>query len=134
MAAHTLLIPLWRDEIAPRFDLAGEVLLVSLDEDLSETARATILLAHSSAEELCRMALEEPAAVVICNGIEEDYWQYLRWKRVEVLDNVMGPAEAAVERWRQGRLRSGDILFDRTAPPSTSKASTPPSPPLEDAP
>lgn len=116
MAAQTLLIPLFRDEIAPRFDLAGEVLLVSFDDDQGETSRATILLAHSSAEELCRMALEEKVSVVICNGIEEEYWQYLRWKRIDVLDNVMGPAEAALDRWRQGRLRSGDILFERAGP------------------
>ena len=30
----TLLIPLYRDEVAPRFDLAGEVLLVTLDAAL----------------------------------------------------------------------------------------------------
>lgn len=124
MTAQTVLIPLFRDEIAPRFDLAGEVLLVSFDEELNETARATILLAHPSAEELCRMALEEQASVVICNGIEEEYWQYLRWKRIDVLDNVMGPAESALQLWRHGRLRSGDILFDRAAPAVPSEGTS----------
>ncbi len=113
MAAQTLLIPLFRDEIAPRFDLAGEALLVSFADDRRETSRATILLAHSSAEELCRMALEEKVSAVVCNGIEEEYWQYLRWKRIDVIDSVMGPVERVVSRLTEGTLKAGDILYDR---------------------
>lgn len=109
----TLLIPLYRDEIAPRFDLAGEVLLVTLDAQGAETARSGVVLAHASSEDLCRMALEEKVRAVICNGIDEEFWQYLRWKRIEVIDNVMGPVDEALRRFSAGVLRPGDILFDR---------------------
>lgn len=109
--AHTLLIPLFRNEVAPRLDLAGEVLLVALDDAGNETARSTILLKHPSAEEVCRIAQEERILSVICNGVEEEYWQFLRWKRIDVIDGVMGTAEAAITRYRHGKLRSGDILF-----------------------
>lgn len=109
----TLLIPLYRDEIAPRFDLAGEVLLVTFDGNMREVARSSIVLAHPSSEDLCRMALEEKVRAVICNGIDEEFWQYLRWKRIEVIDNVMGPVDAVLHRFATGQLATGDILFPR---------------------
>ncbi|WMW64034.1 NifB/NifX family molybdenum-iron cluster-binding protein [Nitratidesulfovibrio liaohensis] len=110
----TLLIPLYRDEVAPRFDLAGEALLVHLDADGAELSRSSVLLAHASSEELCRIALEEKVRAVICNGIDDEFWQYLRWKRIEVIDNVMGPVDEAIARFRADVLRPGDILFHRS--------------------
>ena len=59
------------------------------------------------------MALEEKVRTVICSGIDEEFWQYLRWKRIEVIDNVIGPVEEALRRHAAGMLRSGDILFHR---------------------
>ena len=52
---------------------------------------------------------------MIVNGVEEEYYHYLRWKRVEVVDQVMGPVDAVLERWRAGRLAPGDILYGTEA-------------------
>lgn len=114
MNARTVLIPLLREDVAPRFDLAVEVMLASFDEDGAETGRQTIMLSHSSADELCDFVLRQGVSAVIANGIEEEYYHYLRWKRVEVLDGIMGPAGEALERFRQGRLAPGDILYERS--------------------
>jgi hypothetical protein len=51
--------------------------------------------------------------VVICGGIEEEYYQYLTWKRVKVLDSVIGDSGEALERLAAGRLQAGDILVER---------------------
>lgn len=114
MTPRTLLVPLWRTDVAPRFDLAVEILLVSFDESSAETGRQNVMLAHSSADELCDFILRQGVSVVVANGIEEGYYHYLRWKRVEVLDGVMGPVDRVVERFAQGRLAAGDILFERS--------------------
>ena len=114
MSARTLLVPLLRKDVAPRFDLAVELLLVGFDDAQAETSRQHVMLAHSSADELCDFILRQGVSVVVANGIEEGYYHYLRWKRVEVLDGVMGPADLAVERFAQGRLAAGDILFERS--------------------
>lgn len=108
-----ILIPLYHDEVAPRFDLASEVLFITLDAEKNELERSSILLAHPSAEDLCRMALDEKVHIVICNGIEEEFWQYLRWKRINVFDKVMGSIDAIMEQLRRNKLASGDILFTR---------------------
>jgi len=108
-----LLITLCENDIAPRFDLATEVVICSIGSDGSTENTRTIVLAHASAEDLCQMILEDGVDVVICNGIEEQFYDYLTWKGVTVLDTVMGPWERALERFRLYRLKPGDILFDR---------------------
>lgn len=110
-----ILVTLYRDEVAPRFDLASEVLLVSLDLDGREAKRQELVLAHSSADELCDLILDRDVSVVICGGIEEEHYHYLRWKRLDVLDGVAGPAEEALRLYLAGGLESGAILFPRGA-------------------
>jgi predicted Fe-Mo cluster-binding NifX family protein len=48
---------------------------------------------------------------VICGGIEEEHYHYLRWKRCDVLDAVAGAVEAVLARFLAGGLKSGDMLF-----------------------
>ena len=114
MSARLLLVPLLREAVAPRFDLAVDILLVGFDEAMAETGRQHVMLAHASADQLCDFILRQGVTVVVANGIEEGYYHYLRWKRVEVLDGVMGPVDRVVDRFAQGRLAAGDILFERS--------------------
>jgi predicted Fe-Mo cluster-binding NifX family protein len=108
-----ILVTLYRDEVAPRFDLCTEVLLVSLDADGSELRRQDLVLAHSGADELCDLILDREVSAVITGAIEDEHYHYLRWKRVEVVDAVAGPAEEALARYLEGELSCGDILFAR---------------------
>ena len=108
-----ILITLHENDVAHRFDLATEVLIATLDADGLVTQDKTIVLAHASAEELCQMILNEEADTVVCGGIEEEFYAYLTWKKVQVLDSVMGPWERALERYGEGELTTGSILFDR---------------------
>ena len=111
--ATKVLIPLHGNDVAPRFDFATEALVAVIgggDELLEER---TIVLPHASSDELCHLVVAENVKTVICGGIEEEYFQYLTWKKVEVLDSVIGPSERALELWRQKDLRAGDILCER---------------------
>lgn len=106
-----VLIALYGNDVAPRFDLATEVLIAVVASDGSLSDEKTVVLPHSSAEQLCHMSLTEEVQVVICGGIEDEYYQYLTWKKVQVLDSVIGPYEPVLARFRKGGLQSGDILF-----------------------
>ena len=108
-----VLITVARDEIAPRFDLSTEALLLNISEGGEVLQRKTFLLAHASGDELCDLALSRDIGAIVCGGIEEEYYHYLRWKRIDVIDAVMGPLERVVERLAENRLRSGDILYER---------------------
>jgi len=108
-----VLITLFENDVAPRFDLATEVLIFSSAENTSVEQSKTIVLAHASAEDLCQLILNEEVDAVICGGIEEEFMDYLTWKKVKVLDSVMGPWEEALRQFRGRTLQAGSILFDR---------------------
>lgn len=120
MPQQYALLTLCRDEIAPRFDMTAEVLItpVALPDTASRTGtnapeRRHLVLAHVSSEELCDVITRAGVSVVVCGGIEEDYYHYLRWKRIDVISDVMGPLEEVLARLAAGELRSGDCLFAR---------------------
>lgn len=108
-----ILVTLYRNEVAPRFDLASEVLLVTVDATGHEVRRQELVLAHASADDLCDLILDREVAVVITGGMEEEHYHYLRWKRLTVLDGVAALAEDALSRYLRGELEPGDILFPR---------------------
>ncbi|EPR37452.1 hypothetical protein dsx2_0798 [Desulfovibrio sp. X2] len=113
MARNNVLVPLLGDAVAPRFDQALELLLLRRGDDGEERGRDTVLLDHASADGLCDFILRHEVGLVVVNGIEEEYYHYLRWKRVEVIDQVMGPVEAVLARLFAGELAPGDILYAR---------------------
>lgn len=110
MQGKRALVTVHRDEVAPRFDLCTEVLVLDFDEG-RVTRRKDLVLAHPSADELCDLILRMDVETVVCGGIEEEYYHYLRWKRLEVLDSVAGEIEAVVGALSQGHLRQGDIFY-----------------------
>ena len=116
MPAGYALITLCRDEVAPRFDMTGEVLVVPLSPSGTDSGedRRHLVLAHASNEELCDVIARDGVSTVVCGGIEEDYYHYLRWKRIDVICNVMGRLEDVLERLAAGSLETGDCLYDRT--------------------
>ncbi len=107
------LLALDGNEIAPRFDLAPEVLIVSVDHGAAPDDSKTIVLPRPSSEMLCHVAISENVHFVVCGGIEEEYLRYLGWKKIDVIHSVIGPAEAAIGRLRDGNLCSGNILLEK---------------------
>lgn len=107
------LVTLCRNEVAPRFDMTAEVLITPLDpvEASKENSRRHLVLAHVSSEELCDVITRAGVSIVVCGGIEEDYYHYLRWKRVDVISDVMGQVEDVVAKLSAGELKTGDCLY-----------------------
>jgi predicted Fe-Mo cluster-binding NifX family protein len=108
-----VLIPLTGDDIAPRFDQALEALIVEIDDQHRIGQERTIILSRASSEALCNLILTQGITTVVCCGIEDEHFQYLTWKGMEIFDSVAGPYSAAVDRLADGALRSGDILLER---------------------
>jgi len=104
------LITILKNDVAPRFDLASEVVIAVLDQGKVQT-RKNLILPAVGAEELCHLILSESVELVICGGIENEYYDYLNWKKVQVIDSVIGPVERALELAGMGRLESGAILI-----------------------
>lgn len=99
-----VLIPLVGDDVAPRFDLAPEALIAVIDQHTGAKVEKSIVLAQASAEILCRLIMTERIDVVVCCAIEDEYYQYLTWKKIKVIDSVMGPYLDVLDRFRAGEL------------------------------
>ncbi|WP_027357728.1 NifB/NifX family molybdenum-iron cluster-binding protein [Desulforegula conservatrix] len=108
-----ILIPITGNDIAPRFDLATEIQIITLSNNIVEESK-TIVLPAASAEKLCHLIITENTKVVICGGIEDEYHQYLSWKRIQIIDSVIGKWELAIEYLVKGKLLTGVILPEAT--------------------
>ena len=105
-----ILITLKADHIAPRFDLTTEVLIVEGARGKPKKAPRNVLMPGPSGDELCSLILKENIGVVVCGGIEESFFQYLEWKKVKVIDRVIGPADASMEMALEGGLGPGMVI------------------------
>jgi hypothetical protein len=106
-----LLIPIQGDFIAPRFDLATEILIVHFKNGETAGEPKIIILERPSDEALSQMAVEENITDVVCGGIEDVHYRFLVWKKVAVLDAVIGSWQTALDKVLDGTLRQGEILI-----------------------
>lgn len=110
-----ILITIRGDFVAPRFDLTGEVVIATCyDRQLLEEPRS-IILSDFSAEKLCDLALKENVRVVICGGIEEQHYRFLTWKKIKVIDSVIGPLATVVQMAVEDTLKAGTVLPGSTS-------------------
>lgn len=107
-----ILITLRADDVAPRFDLCSEVLIAEFTEGKPGPELRNVLLSGPSGDELCSLILKEAVDVVVCGGIEESFFQYLVWKKIKVIDRVVGPSLNALTLARERRLQPGAVIAD----------------------
>lgn len=111
-----LLVPLLGEAVAPRFDLATEVLIARPRKGRLSGEPRVVLLPRPSADELCSLILKEGITHVVCGGIEDAHYQYLTWKKVQVLDRIIGSWAGALRLLLSDELRPGTIVRDAPAP------------------
>jgi predicted Fe-Mo cluster-binding NifX family protein len=108
-----LMVLIQGDFVAPRFDLATEVLIVLFEKGNVIGEPKMIIMERSSDEDICQMVVEENITNLICGGIEEVHFNFLVWKKVAVLDTIVGNWRAAVEKVIAGSLQQGEILISK---------------------
>ena len=108
-----LMVVIQGDFVAPRFDLATEVLIVRFENNKVIGEPKMIIRERASDELLCQMAVEEHITNMICGGIEEVHFNFLVWKKINVLDAVIGSWQTAVEKCVAGTLQQGEILVEK---------------------
>jgi len=107
-----ILITIEKNEVSPRFDLTSEILITEVEGEKITGEPRIILLPGTSAEDICGLAIKENIALLICGGIEETHYQYLKWKKIKVIDRVIGPYEQALQFAISNELKPGIILPD----------------------
>jgi predicted Fe-Mo cluster-binding NifX family protein len=109
-AAMKILITAQGDFVAQRFDLTAEVVIANVENGEPVGKLRTIIMDRPSAEDLCNMIMEENIAMVICGGIEDRHYQFLTWKKIRVIDYVIGDYESVLKKAITGELHPGDLL------------------------
>lgn len=107
-----IMIPIQGHYVAPRFDLATEILTARVERGKVISEPKTIIMERPSDEGLCQMIVEENITDVVCGGIEELHYNFLVWKKVAVLDAVIGDWQTALDKAVAGTLQQGEILPD----------------------
>ena len=105
-----ILITIHKNEVASRFDLASEILIAEVDGGEIAGEPRIILLPGTSGEDICGLAIKENISLIICGGIEDTHYQYLKWKKIKVTDGVIGPYSEALEYAEKNNLKPGVIL------------------------
>jgi predicted Fe-Mo cluster-binding NifX family protein len=105
-----ILITAQGDFVAQRFDLTAEVVIATVEGGEPAGKPRTIIMDRPSPEDLCNMIMEEKIAMVICGGIEDRHYQFLAWKKIQVIDFVVGDHQSVLKRAIAGDLQSGDLL------------------------
>ena len=105
-----ILITIEKKEVAPRFDLTSEILITEQVGGKITGEPRIIILPGTSGEDICALATKENISLVICDGIEDTHYQYLKWKKIKVIDGVIGPYEQAMHFAMINKLKPGAIL------------------------
>lgn len=108
--SQEILVPLLGDAVAPRFDLATEVLIARSRKGRLSGEPRVVVLPGPSADQLCSLVLSKGITCVVCGGIEDAHYQYLTWKKVQVVDRVIGSWKAVLRRLLARELRSGMVV------------------------
>ncbi|MBW1812874.1 MAG: dinitrogenase iron-molybdenum cofactor biosynthesis protein [Deltaproteobacteria bacterium] len=108
--SEKILITLYGNDVSPRFDLTTEVLIVNMDKKSGKHEEKIVVLPQSSSEQLCNLIIKEGIQTVICGGVEDEYYQYLKWKKVEILDSVIGSYKHVLNRFIEGSIQPGEIV------------------------
>jgi len=105
-----VMIAIFRNDVAPRFDLTVEAVFVKLENGSMTGEPRELLLSEPSGDELCGLAVSEAADLVICGGIDEVHYEYLNWKKIRIIDGIIGPYQEALELLLQDRLTPNAIM------------------------
>ena len=109
-----ILLPLFNNELAPRFDLAVDVLILSVTRETSVMGKIqekVTVLETPSGEAMCRLAVTEGVQTVITAGIEKEFFDFLEWKGIRVVDNICGQVDTIIEAHLGGKLAQGQSYF-----------------------
>ena len=105
-----ILITVQSNDVAPRFDQAGEVIIAEINGQILVGKPRNIILRQRNAEELTNMIVQEAIDCVICGGIEDSFHMFFTWKKITVIDGIIGLYAEALQLCLEGRLHPGMIL------------------------
>jgi predicted Fe-Mo cluster-binding NifX family protein len=97
---------LMRDRIAPRYDRAENILLVTV-HDQESPEREIMPVGRMKPQEVCHSLVDQKVHTLICGGVTEECRARLELSGITILDNVIGSADGVIAFFLDGGLVSG---------------------------
>jgi len=98
----------WNDRIAPVFDVAGQALIVVLEDGASLAEENLVLPASSALAKVASLA-DARATVLICGAISRPASLAAEASGIKVHSFIAGTVPEVIEAWLTGRL--GESVF-----------------------
>jgi predicted Fe-Mo cluster-binding NifX family protein len=95
---------IWKDRIAPVFDVAGQALVIVVLENGATLAEETLVLPAGSALAKVTSLTDARADVLICGAISRPASCAARASGIKVHPFIAGTVREVVEAWLTGRL------------------------------
>jgi predicted Fe-Mo cluster-binding NifX family protein len=113
-------IPVFGDQVAPRFEYAQDFLIVDMNIGASSNRRLTVIV-EPEEKKLPAFCKQFGINVLICCGITQWCRQVLKEKGVEVISGVMSSSDSALESLRNGKLVCEQYVPDQIEDSKTQK-------------
>ena len=97
-------IPLFNDEVSPRFCFAERMLVVRLGEGGEELDRDTVGLGSTWFPDRLALLAARGIDVLVCGGFNAAFLPHAERMGIRVISGVSGPAEESLSAFREGRL------------------------------
>jgi len=105
-----VMIAISNADVAPRFDLTVEALIVAVENGKIAAEPRELVLSEPSGDELCALAVSEAVDLVICGGIDEVHYEYLAWKKIRTIDGIIGSYQEALRLLLRDKLSANMIV------------------------
>jgi predicted Fe-Mo cluster-binding NifX family protein len=94
---------IWRDRIAPVFDVAREVVLVEADSN-TQVASSLISLPEGAVETKVNRLCEQGVNVLVCGAMSRCAHELVCAEKIEVFSFVAGDTDSVIQAWLEGCL------------------------------
>jgi predicted Fe-Mo cluster-binding NifX family protein len=102
-------IPLFGDEVSPRFEYATEVMIADISSGKVSSLRRLSVPAQGGME-VYSLILSAAPETVVCGGIYPRWQRMFEHKKIAVLWGVIGRAEDALKSYAAGELSSNQFV------------------------
>lgn len=97
-------LPVFGEDVAPRFCFARELLVVDLDDDQHETGRRFVLFGPEQWGERIRLLHDLGVEVLLCGGFNRRLQPMADQAGIRVLWGQRGEAETILAAFREGKI------------------------------
>jgi predicted Fe-Mo cluster-binding NifX family protein len=102
-------VPLFRNEVSPRFGHATEIALAQVESGSIGEIRRVVLPGRGGRQVYSTLISLKPG-VVICGGIHRSWQGMLETKGISVVWGVIGEAADAINSYAAGNLRNNQFV------------------------